>query len=385
VLLNLLGNAVKYNRDYGRVELGCRLMPNGRMRISVTDTGPGIAPDKLALVFTPFERLGADKTGIEGTGLGLALARGLVDAMGGELGIDSTLGEGSTFWIELDHVSAPIESIDAAPQQSPADTRVPTQSVLYIEDNLSNVRLVERILAYRSHIRPIIAMQGDLGVELARQHQPNLVLLDLNLPDLDGEAVLARLKADPATRDIPVVVVSADATTRQIERLCASGAADYLTKPLDIEQFLRVVDEHLGEGTIATTKVTTVRLPRADRARHRLDEDILRGLDELVDAPTHFADVARTFKDESGARLDALYAAIATSDRNAIHELAQSLKGIAGTFGDMDTISVCTSLQRHAPTSDIDALSSFVDDLARSLQRAYSELDDHLRDTDARA
>jgi CheY-like chemotaxis protein len=189
--------------------------------------------------------------------------------------------------------------------------------------------------------------------------------------------VLARLKADPATRDIPVVIVSADATTRQIERLCASGAAEYLTKPLDIEQFLHVIDEHVGDGTVMSLKATPV-LPRAERAPRRLDAGILSGLDELVD-------LASTFKDESRARLDSLRAAIARSDRQATHELAQSLKGIAGTFGDMNTIGICTSLQQHAATADLDSLSALVDDLAGSLQRAYGELDEHLREVDTRA
>ena len=266
VLLNLLGNAVKYNNDGGRVELSCRHMPNGRVRISVTDTGPGIDPDNLALLFTPFERLDADQTTIEGTGLGLALARGLVDAMGGQLGVDSVLGEGSTFWVELNHVEQPVESI--GPQHPHTTTSHPhTKTVLYIEDNLSNVRLVERILARRPHIRTIVAAQGELGVELARQHQPDLVLLDLNLPDIDGEAVLARLKAERGTRHVPVVVVSADATTRQIERLYASGVTVYMTKPLDIEYFLGIIDEHVGVERTVVGQTRPSGLPRANRER----------------------------------------------------------------------------------------------------------------------
>jgi CheY-like chemotaxis protein/anti-sigma regulatory factor (Ser/Thr protein kinase) len=269
VLLNLLGNAVKYNRDHGRVELGCQHMPNGRIRISVTDSGPGIAPDKLALVFTPFERLDAEKSAVEGTGLGLALARGLVDAMGGELGVDSVVGQGTTFWVELDMVATPLAVLDSSHPDEPFDaTRPQARTVLYIEDNLSNVRLVERILARRAHIRTIVAMQGELGVELAREHEPDLVLLDLNLPDIDGEEVLARLRSEPTNRDVPVVIVSADATTRQIERLLSSGATAYLTKPLDVDQFLRIIDEHLGATVPVTTPVKTIDLPRPGRTRH---------------------------------------------------------------------------------------------------------------------
>jgi PAS domain S-box-containing protein len=265
VLLNLLGNAVKYNRDRGRVDLSCQHMPNGRIRVSVTDTGPGIAPDKLALVFTPFERLDAENSSVEGTGLGLALARGLVDAMGGELGVDSTVGTGTTFWVELDTVATPLDALDAAPQEPENDARATEKTVLYIEDNLSNVRLVERILARRPHVRTIVAMHGALGVELAREHQPDLVLLDLNLPDINGEEVLARLRAEPTNREVPVVIISADATKHQIERLQASGASAYLTKPLDVDKFLRIVDEHVGAPPAPVIK--RIDLPRAERTR----------------------------------------------------------------------------------------------------------------------
>jgi PAS domain S-box-containing protein len=283
VLLNLLGNAVKYNRDRGRVELGCQNMPNGRIRISVTDSGPGIAPDKLALVFTPFERLDAEKSAVEGTGLGLALARGLVDAMGGELGVDSVVGKGTTFWVELDMVATPLAVLDSSQPDEPFDaTRPQARTVLYIEDNLSNVRLVERILARRAHIRTIVAMQGELGVELAREHRPDLVLLDLNLPDINGEEVLARLRSEPSNRDVPVVIVSADATTRQIERLLSSGATAYLTKPLVVEQFLRIIDEHLGAVPV-TTPVKTIDVPRPGRTRH--DSSVDAAHDVAHDAP----------------------------------------------------------------------------------------------------
>ena len=271
VLLNLLGNAVKYNRDNGRVELTCQHMPNGRIRISVTDSGPGIAPDKLALVFTPFERLDAEKTAIEGTGLGLALARGLVDAMGGDLGVDSVVGAGTTFWVELDTIATPLDMIDTTAEEPAPQSPALEKTVLYIEDNLSNVRLVERILARRAHIRTIVAMQGELGVELAREHAPDLVLLDLNLPDIDGEEVLARLRSEPLTRDVPVVIISADATKHQIERLHASGASEYLTKPLDLERFLRVIDEIVGVSAPAPNMVKRIDLPRPARSTPRTE------------------------------------------------------------------------------------------------------------------
>jgi signal transduction histidine kinase/DNA-binding NarL/FixJ family response regulator len=376
VLLNLIGNAVKYNRDHGRVDVDCEPVSDGRVRVRVADTGPGIAPEKLEMVFTPFERLDAETTGIEGTGLGLALARGLVDAMGGELGVESTVGVGSTFWVDLALTSAPVELAEAAdsPPAPPEPARVST--VLYIEDNLSNVRLVERILAHRPHIRPIVAMQGQMGIELAQRHHPDLVLLDLNLPDMDGEEVLARLKAEPGCSDIPVVVVSADATARQIARLRASGASDYLTKPLDVARFLQVLDAHVGGPQPVATN-----LPRARRepiAMSILDTDVLSGLLELVGAGDGLAEMVATFKDESSARVESLRRAVASGDRAAVHDLAQSLRSIAGTFGDVTTMRVCSTLQEHAARGDDDMLVQLVDDLELALARSQRELDGYL-------
>jgi PAS domain S-box-containing protein len=242
VLLNLVVNAIKYNRDGGAVVLGCDQSANSRIQVTVTDTGAGIDAASLERLFTPFERLGAEQSAVEGTGLGLALSKRLVDAMGGAIGVRSQPGHGSSFWIELDVTPSPVVETPAvvvAPVPEPDGNR---RTVLYIEDNLSNVQLVERIVERRPNVELLVAMQGQLGLELARQHQPDLVLVDLNLPDLDGETVLRRLRAEPRMRDIPVVVLSADATPGQIARLRAAGAADYLTKPFDVPRFLRLVD-----------------------------------------------------------------------------------------------------------------------------------------------
>ena len=246
VLLNLLTNAVKYTAVGGRVAISLERSPLGKTRLIVTDTGAGIATEKLARLFTPFDRLGVEQSGVEGTGLGLALCQRLMHAMGGDIGVQSALGKGSAFWIELPSVESPLSAL---PRDRRAAADLPATEggkILYIEDNLSNLALVEQMLAEQPHIELLTAMQGGLGIDLARKHRPDLILLDLHLPDLRGHQVLARLRQDKLTREIPVVVISADATTRQIQRLMAAGARNYLTKPLDIGEFFRVIDEAMG-------------------------------------------------------------------------------------------------------------------------------------------
>jgi signal transduction histidine kinase/CheY-like chemotaxis protein len=250
VLLNLLSNAVKYNRLGGTVSVSCEPSSSTRLRIKVSDTGNGIPQEQLGRLFTPFERLGAERSEIEGTGIGLSLSRQLAEAMGGFLGVETVIGEGSTFWIELPLVEGPVDRYERLNTRSrferegaPSNRR---RTVLYIEDNLANVALVQRIVAQRENVEIIPAMQGRLGLDLAREHLPALVLLDLHLPDISGDEVLQRLRDDPVTAKIPVVIVSADATPRQIQRLLNAGALAYLTKPIDVAELLGILDNHLS-------------------------------------------------------------------------------------------------------------------------------------------
>jgi PAS domain S-box-containing protein len=244
VLLNLLTNAVKYTPVGGRVTVSVVESDPGKTQVVVSDTGAGIPTEKLARLFTPFDRLGVEQSGVEGTGLGLALCQRLLHAMGGEIGVDSAVGKGSAFWIELPAVDSPLAALPKDHAAGMGNVlSVAAGKILYIEDNLSNLTLVEEMLAEQPHIELLTAMQGGLGLDLARQHLPDLILLDLHLPDIRGHEVLARLRAEESTRDIPVVVISADATVGQIQRLIAAGARSYLTKPLDICEFFRVVDE----------------------------------------------------------------------------------------------------------------------------------------------
>lgn len=255
ILLNLLGNAVKYNRDGGTVTIACTRAGEGHVRLNVTDTGAGIPSEKLALLFQPFERLGAEQSAIEGTGLGLAVSKGLANAMGGRIGVSSEVDRGTTFWVELPEAQAvDVGNLPAEPAVRELSRGTASGTILYIEDNRSNVRLLERLLGKRRAVTLLTAARGEDGLELAKRERPNLILLDLHLPDMSGEEVLRRLWSDPATRPLPVAVLSADATPAQRQRLLASGAVAYLTKPLDITHLLRLIDDRLTASGTAETR-----------------------------------------------------------------------------------------------------------------------------------
>ena len=248
VVLNLLSNAVKYNRPGGSVTVTCTPATRERLRLAVADTGEGIAAVKLARLFTPFDRLGVESSGVEGTGLGLALSKSLVEAMGGALHVQSEPGVGSTFSVELAIVAGPAaeaEGLAAGSGAVAAGAPVTQRTILYIEDNLSNLRLVQSMLSGRPGITVLSAMQGQVGLDLARTHVPDLILLDRHLPDISGDQVFRHLREDARTREIPVVVLSADAIPTSARRLLDEGVRAYLTKPLDVRELLRIIDESL--------------------------------------------------------------------------------------------------------------------------------------------
>lgn len=246
VLLNLVTNAIKYNVPGGSIAISCH-DDGEEVAIVVTDTGIGFPDDVVERLFAPFDRLGMEGSEIEGTGLGLSLCKGLVESMRGTIEARPNPGGGSIFTVTLQRAEPPVTT--PGPVASPPAHGTASRGlVLYIEDNLANFKLIEQVLARRPGISVIPAMQGRLGLQLARDHQPDLILLDLHLPDMEGDEVLARLLRDPMTASIPVIVASADATHRQIERLVRMGARAYLTKPIDVRRLLELVDELLSSA-----------------------------------------------------------------------------------------------------------------------------------------
>jgi len=248
-LLNLLSNAVKYNREGGTVRLDVKPGGADSLRIRVVDSGPGIPAGRLAELFQPFNRLGAEAGQIEGTGIGLTITRRIVELMGGTVCVESEVGVGSCFWIEL-----PLETQLAAHAAGPAPAHgalarpagAEQHTMLYIEDNPANLRLVAQILAHVPNIHLLTAHTPSLGIELALAHRPELILLDINMQGMDGYQVLRVLKADANLKDTPVIAITANAMPRDIERGRAAGFTDYLTKPLDVSQFLASVNRCLA-------------------------------------------------------------------------------------------------------------------------------------------
>ena len=239
VLVNLLSNAAKYNRERGTVTVRCE-QHGGRIRLSVSDDGMGIAPEKLARLFQPFERLGAEHGKVEGTGIGLALSSQLARLMEAELGVDSREGVGSDFWIDLRTAGAERPDATPAAQRAPAPEKT-AFDVLYVEDNESNVEVIAAFLSQHPHVRLATAGDGPAGLAQARANKPDVILLDIHLPGPDGYQVLAELRADPHLSATPVVALSADAMPYDIQRGLAAGFDRYLAKPVDLSELLQTL------------------------------------------------------------------------------------------------------------------------------------------------
>jgi PAS domain S-box-containing protein len=241
VLVNLLSNSIKYNQPGGTVVVDCTTSTPERTRISVRDTGAGLTPEKLTQLFQPFNRLGQESSAEEGTGIGLVMSKRVVELMGGVIGVESTVGVGSVFWFELGTATAPQLAVNRAEPKAVAEVRVrygaPLRTLLYVEDNPANLKLVEQLVARRPDLRLLSAINGKLGIELARRNQPEVILMDINLPGMSGIEALKILREDQATAHIPVIAISANAMPRDIEKGLQAGFFWYLTKPIKVKEF----------------------------------------------------------------------------------------------------------------------------------------------------
>lgn len=386
VLLNLVSNAVKYNRRGGNVVISAGRTDAGRVRIEVADTGTGISAGAIGRLFTPFERLDAASRGIEGTGLGLALARGLVDAMGGTLTLASEEGVGTTVSVELQIASglslatprpqqlapAAATSATAEPGSAQPTTAQPGSaqpasaqpgsarpasesglraaiSVLYIEDNPSNVRLVEKIFGLSSDLGLHVGVDGASGVALARELRPDVILLDLHLPDMPGEQVLAALRGDEQLADTPVIIVSADASPAQARRLVAAGANGYLTKPFDIDQLLAAIRRRGTAPLAADTGeiVNSLLDPPMVQSLHVLSHNSAVG-------PAQIGQMLETFRDDARGMLGGLHEAIAEENLAAAEREAHRLTGGAGAVGAGRFRALCKDLENNARAGELE-------------------------------
>jgi PAS domain S-box-containing protein len=253
VLINLLTNAIKYNKAGGTVVVDCIGSTAERIRLNVRDTGAGLSSEKLAHLFQPFNRLGQEHGAEQGTGIGLVMSKRLVELMGGVLSVESRVGVGSVFCCELGAAAAP--ALDAKPVEPGAvalahvaQPGAPLRTLLYVEDNPANLKLIEQLIARRPDMRLLTAVDGNMGIQLTRAHQPDVVLMDINLPGISGIEALKILRDDPATARIPIVALSANAMPRDIEKGLAAGFFSYLTKPIKVKEFMEALDAALESG-----------------------------------------------------------------------------------------------------------------------------------------
>jgi CheY-like chemotaxis protein/anti-sigma regulatory factor (Ser/Thr protein kinase) len=248
IVINLLSNAIKYNRDAGTVVVECAVSTPGRIRISVRDTGKGLPPDKLAQLFQPFNRLGQEGN-IAGTGIGLVVTKKLAELMDGSIGVESKNGVGSVFWCDLPAATAP--QIRAVGGESSSSDRpklepgAPLRTILYVEDNPANMELVEQLIAMSPDLRLLTAVNGTLGIKLARSAQPKVILMDINLNGISGIDALKILRADPTTAHIPIIALSANAMPRDVAKGMKAGFFRYLTKPIRVNEFMETLNAAL--------------------------------------------------------------------------------------------------------------------------------------------
>lgn len=255
VVINLLSNAIKYNKEYGSVIISCEYPASDTIRLNIEDTGFGISREKLESLFEPFNRLGAETLNIEGTGIGLTITKRLVELMDGSIGVKSKIGEGTKFYVDLKKAEAPVfedSKVESVLDKKHHKEITERQTLLYVDDNPASLKLVESILKRRHNIDLLTANKAQPGIEIARTNHPDIILMDINLPDIDGYEALKLLKIHDDTKDIPVIAISANAMPKDIEKGKAADFKDYITKPINITKFLHVIDNAL------TNKVSKV-------------------------------------------------------------------------------------------------------------------------------
>ena len=364
VLLNLVANGIKYHHLDGTVVVSCESHAE-HVRISVTDDGPGILAEQQSKIFEPFERLSEEMSGVEGTGLGLALSSRLVQMMHGSIGVDvGAPAGGSTFWIELATADLPRATKHPANSDPEAPlSEQPQLRLLCIEDNPVNVLLLERIFARRGGTVLQAAATGAQGVELAQRDVPDVILLDLHLPDFSGHEVLRRLQAEPSTRDIPVVMVTADATPRQVARLKQQGAAAYVTKPFDVQHLLATVDR-LAPGPQAVST-------QAGGAPSYDLGILLETLGEALGG-AGLAALLDVFNEECKGHIDRLQVLRTTQPLNEVEvrRIAHTLRGSANLFGAAHIAELLMRLESPSTEGDIGPLLDEVIVGLRQLERA---------------
>lgn len=263
VLINLLSNAIKYNQAGGAVVIDVAVKSSKRVRISVKDTGRGLAPEQLAQLFQPFNRLGQENSGEEGTGIGLVMTKRLVELMGGVIGVESIVGSGSLFWVELQRAEEPRLSLDSDDAKVPrpvlAAHAPALRTVLCVEDNPANLRLIEQLIARRPNTRLLSASDATIGIRFAREYQPDVILMDINLPGISGIRALKILREDPLTQRIPVLAVSANAMPHDVRRGLDAGFFRYLTKPIKVGEFMEALDVALEFSRVTVSLARGVR------------------------------------------------------------------------------------------------------------------------------
>jgi CheY-like chemotaxis protein len=251
VLTNLISNAIKYNREHGTVEVMCAITTDDHIRINIKDSGVGLSPEKLSQLFQPFNRLGQESGTVEGTGIGLVVTRRLIDLMEGTIGVESIAGTGSTFWIELKCDNIPqVSASNTMREEFLAQVRgqknEARRTLLYVEDNPANLLLVEQIMLEQPHISMFSARDGNHGVEMARAHRPDVILMDINLPGISGIEAMNILRKDQTTMHIPIIALSANAMLQEIKLVQEAGFFSYLTKPIKINEFMNALNSALA-------------------------------------------------------------------------------------------------------------------------------------------